>query len=213
MNPLYLQSVQALVDQSFRNQVLVTNQMDIQHEPLYDTLTFAAAGIINGTNNRFFVNVGNATGKSLAETNMTESGKLSAPEAFSIYSFRLRWVETAFITDLVNITNSFAYRFRLLTKPYQTGPLWNYNAGAGLVGTSIYPAGAAPAATPIALISNGQNGRHAMHQLALRLPIENQMSFQGELAGDPYTLTAAASSGTGFRVCNLLDGLHAHVIQ
>lgn len=211
---LYLQSVQALVNQSFNGQILVSDRVDIQSEPIYDAISIPAAGSVSAATAAFFAVPLNSGGKTLADTNLTESGKLASPEAFSIFSFRLKVSEGVFIGDALNVSNGFAYVFSIISKAYQTGPIWQYNAGAGLFVSSVYPAAAAVAGAVPTSIQNGQPGRHAMHLLALRLPLENQIKFSAGLIGTAVTLTASgATGGTGLRLTNVLDGLHARVIQ
>jgi len=52
-----------------------------------------------------------------------------------------------------------------------------------------------------------------MHKLAIPIVIENQMTFFANLDGTEYTLTAAASGGTGITMQLLLDGFYARGIQ
>ena len=200
---------QLMVLDAFQSQVYVQGQVDVQHEPLYDTITLAAGAQVTELSTAFFTNVGPASGKTLAQTNLTQARRLLAPEAFSIFAIRLAWEENIVLADILAILWGFAFRFFLGRKDYNTGPLWHYNAGGGLNAATI---AAVPA---VALYTNGVTSREAMHKLAIPLVIENQGEFFANLVGTAYTLVAAGGQtlGTGLALMCLLDGLHARGIQ
>ena len=75
---------QQMIVDSFQSDTYVQNRMDVQHEPLWDTVVFAAAATITENTSSFYTNVGPASGKTLAATNLTQNSELPAPEAFSI---------------------------------------------------------------------------------------------------------------------------------
>lgn len=186
---------------AFNSATYIDDKLDVQHEPLYDTLTFAAAATIASTTARWFSNVDSGSGKTLAQTNMTRNNQLPAPEAFSINAIRLRWSETILLADLVAILNGFALQFVIGKKPYNTGPLWHYNAGGGIFGTQT------------GIATNGVPSREAMHTLAIPIVIENGADFEASLQGNNLTLTTAVLGGTGAILTLLLDGLHARGVQ
>lgn len=200
---------QLMILDAFQSQVYVQGQLDVEHEPLYDTVTLAAGAQVTELSTAFFTNVGPASGKTLAQTNMTQQRRLMAPEAFSVFAIRLAWEENIVLADILAILWGFAFRFFLGQKPYNTGPLWHYNAGGGLSAATI---AAVPA---VALYTNGAPSREAMHKLAIPIVIENQMEFYANLVGTAYTLVAAGGGtlGTGLALMCLLDGLHARGIQ
>lgn len=187
---------------SFNSEVYVSNRMDVQHTPLYDTVTIAAGSALSVLTSAFFTNVGPASGKTLALTNLTQSQKLAAPEAFSIYGVRIRYSENISFLDIYNILNGFCFEFFLGQKVYQRGPIWYFNAGGGIHGMITQ------AATSV--LNNGMPGRDSMHKLAINVVIENQMTFFGQLNGNTYTLNAG---GTGLTLQVLLDGLYARGVQ
>lgn len=187
---------------SFNSEVYVSNRMDVQHTPLYDTVTIAAGSALTILTSALFTNVGPASGKTLALTNLTQSQKLAAPEAFSIYGFRFRYSENISLLDIYNILNGFCFEFFLGQKVYQRGPLWYFNAGGGIW--------AALTNSTTSILNNGTPGRNAMHKLAINVVIENQMTFFGQLNGNSYTLNAG---GTGITFQMLLDGLYARGVQ
>ncbi len=192
---------------SFQSETFVANRMDVQHTPIYDTTTFTVGGganpIINELTSAFFINVGSNSGKNYSQTNMEQSGKLNAPEAFSIMSFRFRWSENILRADLTSIINGFALQFFLSTKYYQRAPIWYFGAGGGIFGTTTR--------TAESIYTNGLPSREAMHKLAIPIVLENQMNFRANLTGNPYTLTAtsADAAATGATLQLLLDGLYA----
>lgn len=196
---------QQLIVDAFNSEVYVQNRMDVQHTPIYDTVTVAAAAVVNETTSAFFTNVGPASAKTLALTNMSQSQRLPAPEAFSIFGFRLRWSENVFLTDAYAILNGLALEFWLGQKVYQRAPLWYFAPGGGL--------NAVTTVTDHEILSNGAVTRESMHKLAIPIVIENQMTFFARLVGTPVTLTAAAAGGTGLTLQLVLDGFYARGVQ
>ena len=196
---------QQMIVDAFNSEVYVNNRMDVQHTPLYDTVVYAAGAQITLNNSQFFTNVGSQSGKTLALTNVTQSQKLAAPEAFSVFGFRYRWSEDVVLADLLSIVNGFCLEFFLGQKYYQRGPLWYYSAGGGIYASMT------TASTTV--FSNGVPGRSEMHKLAIPVVIENQMTFYAQLNGNNFTLSSASSDGTGFTQQLLLDGLYARGVQ
>lgn len=218
---------QDMIVNAFNSQVYIQDRMDVQHTPLYDTLRFTPAGgvnpVLNTLTGNWFTNVGPASGKTLAETNMNQQQKLPAPEAFSVYGMRLRIGEDILREDLQalfggtgGVVNGFALEFYLGQKPYQRAPLWYFAAGGGIWGASDIPATAVAiaVAVPRAIYTNGLPDRNGMHKLILNIVIENQMTFYAQVVGTPYAfLAAAATFGTGAVMQLLLDGLYARGVQ
>lgn len=196
---------QDMILQAFSSEVYDANKMDVQHEPIYDTITKAAAATIVQTTDQFFTNVGPQSGKTYAQTNLTTPGQLQSPEAFSIMAIRFRWQENILDTDLFNILSSFALSFWMGQKSYNRAPIWCYNAGGGITAFSTV--------TSKSYLSNGVAGRRDMHVLDIPLVIENTQRFFAVLEGNTVTLTAAASGGTGALLQLVLDGYHARGVQ
>ncbi len=199
---------QAIVD-AFNSQTYISDQVDVQHTPIYDTVTIAAGGSLSSLTSAFFQNVGPQSNKTLAQTNMNQPGRLQAPEAFSIFSFRLRIGENILQADMLTIMSGFAMQFVIGQKSYNLAPLWHYNAGGGIFGTGATAAGPV---TP-SVLSNGVPARTHMHKLAIPIVIENQANFSASLQGTAVTLTAGGSAGTGATLQLLLDGLYARGVQ
>ena len=198
-------SQQQMIVDAFNSEVYVNNRMDVQHTPLYDTVVFAAGATVSQLTSALFTNVGPASGKTLALTNVTQQQKLPAPEAFSVFGFRFRFSEDVLRADVQTILNTFAVEFYLGQKVYQRAPIWYLGAGGGLYAFSTKTAESS--------YTNGLPSREAMHKLAVPVVIENQMTFFAQLVGNPFILAAAAAGGTGFTMQLLLDGLYARGVQ
>ncbi len=197
---------QSMILDAFQSDVYVQGKVDVQNEPLYDTITVALAATLNENASALFTNVGPASGKTLGQTNMSQSRRLPAPEAFSVLGIRLYWNEDVAVADILAIAGNtgtgFAFEFFLGQKCYNRGPLWYYAAGGGIVNTNAN-------AAALGLFLNGNANRSDMHKLAIPLVIENQGEFFARLTGNAYVITGA----TGFILMCLLDGLHARGVQ
>lgn len=196
---------QDIILQAFSSEVYDPNKMDVQQEPLYDTITKAAAATITPTTDQFFLNVGPQSGKTLAAANIQTPGQLQSPEAFSIMGIKFRWQENILNTDLYSLLSSFALSFFMGNKSYNLAPLWFYTPGGGIL--------AATTQTNQSYLQNGLPGRKEAHVLDIPIVIENTQRFYATFVGNAVTLTAAASGGTGATLQLLLDGYHARGVQ
>ena len=197
--------VNSLILNAFNHQIYDLNNLDVQHMQLYDTITLAAAATPTVSNTNFFSNVGPASSKTVALTNLSTNRELQAPEAFSIMAFRMRWQEDVLLADLLGVLKNYNFEFYIGKKIYQQAPLWNFNAGGGIYGISDI--------SSTSVFTNGYPGREAMHRLNIPLVIDNQAQFYGQLNGASFTLTATGSGGTGLTLQLLLDGFWARGIQ
>ncbi len=143
VSPAQMTDQQAYIVQQFQSQVYIQDQMDVQDEPIYDTVSFLTGQTMSPNTVSFFTNVGDAADmfltatikKTLAQTNMSTNGKLIAPEAQAIFQHRLSFNENIDPRDMLSINGAnvaaglgtlptgFAYQFRMGTKDYQTGPI------------------------------------------------------------------------------------------
>lgn len=206
LNPQSVSQQQQFIFDQFNGTTYMPNQMDVQHEPIYDQLTTPQAGtIVNLT--QFFTN---PAGKTVNQTNVFTPKKLDAPEAFAVMAIRWFPSPDVLLADLIAVMNNFVLEFWIGNKWYNRGPLWHYNAGGGIAGD---PAPAAGATTPTIAWTNGNPGRPMMHELAINIVIDNQASFFGQLNGVATVLTGTAAGGTGLTQMMLLDGLHARGVQ
>lgn len=194
---------QQFIINSFKGQIYISNQLDVQDTPVYDTITYNPAGTINTPNSQFFTNVESNSGKTYAQTNMTQNGKLDAPEAFSVFGVRLGWSEDILRSDLQTLLNSWAYEFWLGKKDYQRANIRHFSSGWGIAGYTTN--------TTESFYTNGSPGRQSMNMLAVKLVIANQMSFFGQLTGAASQLLS--ETGTGLILLNELVGLYARGVQ
>lgn len=194
---------QQFIINSFKGQIYISNQLDVQDTPLYDTITVPIGGTLNTPNSSFFTNVESNSGKTTAQTNMTQNGKLDAPEAFSVFGVRVGFSENIWRDDLQTLLDSWAYEFWLGKKDYQRGNLRHFSSGWGIWGFSTR--------TSESSYSNGAPGRQSMNMLAVKLVIANQMSFFAQLTGAAQQQFSA--DGTGLLMINELVGLYARGVQ
>jgi len=194
---------QQFIINSFKGQIYISDQLDVQDTPVYDTITYAASGTINPTNSQFFTNVESTSGKTYAQTNMTQNGKLDAPEAFSVFGVRLNWSEDILRSDLQTLINSWAFEFWLGKKEYQRANLRHFSSGMGISGYTTK--------TAESFYTNGVPGRGSMNMLAVKLVIANQMSFYAFLSGN--TSQTLSASGNGLILLCELVGLYARGVQ
>ena len=196
------------ITSQFSGSTYMPNNMDVQHEPLYDTLwdpnTNApyAAGATIPNLAQFFTA---PTSKTLAQTNVTTAKRLDAPEAFAVMGIRLRFAENILVADALQLYNNFCLELWIGQKSYNRAPLWFYCVGGGLAGFT--------AVSTVTAATNGVPGRNAMHALQINIVIDNQASFFGQLDGSNVVLTASSAGGTGANLMMLLDGLHARGVQ
>jgi hypothetical protein len=194
---------QQFIINSFKGQIYISNQLDVQDTPVYDTITYAASGTINTPNSQLFTNVQSNSGKTYAQTNMTQNGKLDAPEAFSVFGVRVGMSEDILRSDLQTLLNSWAFEFWLGKKEYQRANLRHFQPGWGISGFSTN--------SNEAVYTNGWASRTSMNVLAVKLVIANQMSFYAQLTGAAQQVLSA--QGTGLILLCELVGLYARGVQ
>lgn len=190
---------QRMIMEAFRSEEYIKDQMDVQAEPVYDTITLAAADIIaqGGTNAQFFKNIQN---KTLNITNMTESGQLMNPEALAIFAYRFYVDPRNSVLDTESVMAGFAFQFTMGRKPYQTIPLWMIPQGGGIDVQGCCDG---------CVVHNGRPTKEAIRPIAITLVLEQGVNFVADLIGPNYTID---DSG-GFIMQANLDGLHARGIQ
>ena len=200
---LAISSQQQFIINSFRGQIYISDQLDVQDTPLYDTWTLQASQTINDSTSSWFTNVANNSGKTLAQTNMTQNGVLEAPEAFAVFGCRIGWSEGVLRSDLQTMLDSWAYQLTLGKKPYQQGNIRHYSSGWGISGYTTR--------TSESFYTNGVPSPGGMNLLAIKLVIANQMSFSAKLTG--FTGQTLSGSGSGMILTNELVGLYARGVQ
>ena len=190
---------QNMIMEAFRAEEYIKDQMDVQAEPIYDTIVLATADVIaqGGTNAQFFKNIQN---KTLNITNMTESGQLMNPEALAIFAYRFYLDPRNSVLDSESVLAGFAFQFTMGRKPYQTIPLWMIPQGGGLD---------LQGSCCDCVVHNGRPTKEAIRPIAITLVLEQGVNFVGDLIGPNYTIDATQ----GFIMQANLDGLHARGIQ
>jgi hypothetical protein len=194
---------QSFIIESFRGQIYISDELDVQDTPVYDTLTYTAGGTINTPNSALFSNVESNSGKTYAQTNMQENRRLAAPEAFSVFGVRLGFSENILYSDLITWFNSWAYEFWLGQKNYQRANVRHFSSGWGMAGYTTN--------TAQSFFTNGSPGRGSMNMVMVKLVIANQMSFFGQFTGS--SSQTLSSGGTGAIFLNELVGLYARGVQ
>jgi hypothetical protein len=178
--------------------------MDVQHEPLYDTLTLSAgSNVLSATLSQQFFN--NPQNKTINQTNVTKPGQISAPEAFAVMCIQFWLDSNILLADFRAMYNNFCLEFYIGQKSYNRAPLWYYCAGGGITG--YFTTGST------SVLDNGTPGSNAKNPREINIVIDNQASFYGQLDGAQITLTASGSGGTGLTAMMLLDGYHARGVQ
>jgi len=193
---------QAFVLNAFRGQPYLVDQLDVQDEPLYDTLTYNAGDTVNVNNAQWFTTVGPPSNKSLVQTNLTETRHLVAPEAFSVFGIRLVPNENILGSDWENILQGFIFQFWFNSKAFNTGGIRHYAAGMGTYAVTTR--------SSESWYTNGFPSLGSGHLLQLPLVITNLLSFWAQLVGNNYTLNAG---GTGLVFLCELVGLHARAVM
>lgn len=195
---------QQFIINSFKGQIYISNQLDVQDTPIYDTITYAAGASVTQTNAVWFQNVGASAGKTYAQTNLDQPNKLDAPEAFSVFGVRLGFSEDILRSDLTSLLNGWAYEFFLGKKNYQRANIRHFSSGWGISGYTTR--------SSESFYTNGVPGRQSMNILSVKLVIANQMSFSADLTGNNAGQTLSAN-GAGLVFINELVGLYARGVQ
>jgi hypothetical protein len=183
---------------------VVPNMLDVEHMPLYDTITNAASGSVSASTTQFFSVPLGTSGKTIAQTNLRQANKLINGEVFTVLAVRLRWAENILLADLNSILLNLAFKFTLGTEtPYQQGPIPYFPAGGGINGFAMTTA----ATTTITAYTNGLPTREAINKLVIPIPLDSGMTFNAFLDGTATSLTASGSGGTGATFQVYLDGL------
>ena len=190
--------------QAFLGVTYQPNAMDVQHEPLYDTLTLSAgSNVLSATLSQQFFN--NPQNKTINQTNVTKPGQIPAPEAFAVMCIQFWLDSNTLLADFRALYNNFCLEFYIGQKSYNRAPLWYYTAGGGITG--YFTTGST------SVLDNGFPASNAKNPREINIVIDNQASFFGQLDGAQITLTAGGSGGTGLTAMMLLDGYHARGVQ
>ena len=195
---------QQFVIDSFRGQIYISDTLDVQDTPVYDTIILNAGQSLTSTTSTLFADVAPVTsGKTVAQTNMTQNQQLPAPEAMSVFGIRTSWQEWIYYLDLQALLTNWEFEFWLGKKSYQQANLRHFGAGWGITGYTTL--------TGTQFLTNGSTDSRSMHILAIKLVIANQQAFYALLNGG--STQVLSSSGTGLNLLCELNGLYARGVQ
>lgn len=195
-------------------------RVDIQTGRLYDCISFAPSQIIDPSigNSQWFTNVEHNSGKSLADTNLDQNGRLCAPESFLIDErIVLSFSSTTSDRDVFGIAENFCFEFWIGKKSYirapiismrpHTGkaPIWVCGYCATVYANQANCPNCGAGSTRI-YTRDGEEvflGKQFVLDVDPALLIANQMSFFAQLQGYRFTVVGQT------RIWCSLEGLHA----
>ena len=227
---------QQVILDAFSTETYVANRIDVQHEPIWDTIGFSNGASTAGTfynatgypvgfsgnyppghvggspdaittnTSQFFVNLGSNSGKTPAQCGTLATSK-RLDAPEAFAIFGIR----LFWQETISIVDlqTILNNFALQFIIGQKP----YNTGP----LRFYQSGGGISGfttnSSTQFLTNGVPGREAMHKLAIPLVIENQASFYAQLIGNNYTPLTSANGGSGVMIQLVLDGLHARGVQ
>jgi len=195
---------QQMIINSFRGQIYISDQLDVQDTPLYDTITLTAGQSLTNTT-QWWSNVANNSGKTVAQTNMVQNSVMEAPEAFAVFGCKIGFSEVILRSDLQTLLDQWAYVLQLGKKPYQQGNIRHFSSGWGIAGATTK--------SSESFYTNGYPSWGSMNQLAIKLVIANQMSFFARLDGNSSGSQVFSAAGAGLIAINEFVGLYARGVQ
>lgn len=186
----------------------VAGATDTINQPIYDSVSFAAGAAMAKTV-LFQVPIGSG-GKTLAQTNMTVAGQLTAPYQMVVTAIKVYIANNTVPVDVQNLLSNVTLEFFTLTKPWLQVPLVFLPAGMGGIITATCQEGT-PAAgdRPFYTTSNGIPDPRATYLLTLPVTIGIQEGFNVTLTPQTnFNFAAAAGTtyGQGTTLQIFLDG-------
>lgn len=200
-----------------------SNAFDVVHGFLWDSLEYCKGGTIDRSNSYLFRDpigsprpYSNGASRTWADTNMTQAGRLDAPEAFAVQRILFTFAKSCCEEDMYTILESFMFRFWLGCKYYVSITIISLPTVLMPVAPiriceycqSVYAnTDRCPhcGATHFKLSSLGGESGGTQYILDLGVPLQllNQVSFYGTLEGNQYTFQQ------NFKMWVHLEGLHA----
>lgn len=186
---------------------------DVCEGMIYDTVCLSAGQMMTPQAFCFFTNVGPASGKTYAQTNMHQSRFLPAPTAMLAKQINFVIHPSVNPRDLEEIQSNFAWEFWMGDKVFGRGPMI---AAAALADVKLnedkHIALPPPASGPDLSVLELPELRARAEYLGAPggLQIENQMNFYALLNGTPTTLSRR---GSGIEITCILRGLIARGVQ
>ncbi len=187
---------------------IVANIMEVINQPVYDSVSFAAAAAMAKTV-LFQTPIGQA-GKTLAITNMTKAGQLEQPQKLVIRAIGLYVTNNTVPVDLQNFLSNVSFVLTVGKKPMLECPAWNLTAGrGGIVTAAAQIATAIAGNTPVIGTSNGIADPRSVFTLNQPIVIEGGEGFAVTLNPETAFNFAAAGvnpPGNGATIAVYLDG-------
>jgi hypothetical protein len=211
---------QRIIDR-FHGQLYDSNRLDVQTGRLWDCICYAAGGTFTIQNGTFFTNVDRSSGKTYLETNLYQSKKLDAPEAFAIERVIFTFSKSADPLDVAMCWDEMWWQFFLGQKCYLWSPLAHMQTVKEPLSPiricdfckSVYAnATTCPGcgANSFALSTLGEidSGQQFAMDVNPTIPIVNQISFWLGM-NSKYPLTFRAP----IKIWCHFEGLHARGVQ
>lgn len=186
-------------------------------QPVYDSFSVAAAAAFPAQTVMFQVARGQA-GKTLAQTNMQQSGQLPNPQSLLIQAIEVWIANNTAPVDLQNMLANVSFQLLIGTKPYLQCPLVNLPAGRGGVAYSAAQLGTAAAGDiSFASTSNGAPDPRAVFTLQQNaIGLTQGEQFQVVITAETAFNMAAANArpnGNGTSLWVFLDGVLQRSVQ
>lgn len=105
--------------EAFRGQVYLSPSLDVQLGHMWDSVQFKAGQDLDWKNIELFDNVGVNSGKTSLDSNITQSKKLDAPEAFCVQRIFFVFDQAAAEEDIAAMRDSIVWTFWIGQKSYQ----------------------------------------------------------------------------------------------
>jgi hypothetical protein len=186
-------------------------------QPIYDSFSLAQSAAFPQT--LMFTVPKGASGKTLAQTNMTAMGQLQFPQRLWLCAIYFVIANNTVAADVINIQNLVSFTLNVGTKNYLQVPAGFLTAGRGLVMNAIQNVGqplAAGGAVTAYATSNGIQDPRAIFSLDNPFMIEYGESFNVTLVPEtPFNMTANSTNppGVGTQITVYLDGTLYRSVQ
>jgi hypothetical protein len=201
----YMHSEQSVQRKAERRQnPVVPGMEDVIDQPVYDSFSLAANTAFPKT--VLFQTPIGTSGKTLAQTFMTQNGILQNPQRLIVTAIGVVIANNTTPTDVVNIQNNVSFTFTVGKKPMLEVPVLALPAGRGMVLNSV---ATTVAATSLFSTSNGAQDYRGMYTLAHPIEIASGEGFSVTLNPEtPFSTQAAGATppGVGTTIYVFLDG-------
>ncbi len=230
--PVYNSTAQTLTShkqeeifRAFNGTTYVPSVMDVQTGALWDSISLSPGQTFTGpwaTLFRDHIGTHSPTRKTAADTNMRQSGRLDAPEAFCIQRVVFTFSRDTSDKDMYAIAENCMWRFWLGQKRYlwavlvslpsvhqPTAPIriCTYCSGVYVMSMACPGCGAREFTLSTLPGEPVAGGRQFALDVNPHVVIGNQMNFYADFDGNPYIVEGP------FKMWCHLEGLHARGTQ